>query len=76
MVTVFKNFTVCLIAYGDHRYFGAAHSTLVVQSLALMVLGSLLAAATDLSFDLSGYLWMIAHVITQAAYVLYIRKVK
>jgi GDP-mannose transporter len=49
---------------------------MVVQSLGLMVFGSFLAAITDLSFDLVGYLWMAAHVLTQAAYVLYIRKVK
>ena len=41
-----------------------------------MIIGSLLAAATDLQFSLLGYLWMTGHVLTQAAYVLYVRKVK
>jgi GDP-mannose transporter len=64
MVTVFKNFTVCFIAYGDQIFFKANHSKMVVFSLALMIFGSLLSAATDLSFNLYGYLWMAGHVFS------------
>jgi GDP-mannose transporter len=76
MVTVFKNITLILIALGDSYFFNAKNGPLVQVALGLMFLGSLLAGITDLEFNPVGYFWMAMHILSQAAYVLYVRKVK
>ena len=76
MVTVFKNLAVCLTAIGDKYLFGAKHSEAVILSIGLMIFGSFAAAITDLNFLPGAYSWMFFHVLSSAAYVLYIRKMK
>eukprot|EP00043_Microstomoeca_roanoka_P024753 m.6656 g.6656 ORF g.6656 m.6656 type:complete len:314 (-) comp4887_c0_seq1:118-1059(-) len=76
VVTVFKNMTNLLIAYGDWHFFGQTVSTGVIFSFLMMVVGSILTGFTDLEFNLPGYIWMSLNCVSQAAYVLYTRHAK
>jgi GDP-mannose transporter len=76
MVNVFKNITLILIALGDSYFFKAKNGLLVQTAFSLMFSGSMFAAITDLEFNFVGYFWMVINVFSQAAYVLYVRKVK
>jgi GDP-mannose transporter len=42
-------------------------------SLVLVVVGAVMAGATDLDFNLEGYGWMVANCVCTAGYVLYLR---
>lgn len=48
MVTVFKYLGVVFIALGDKFFFNANHPRSIVLSIALLIISSLCAAATDL----------------------------
>lgn len=62
------------VSLGPRRWwFGEKVNVYVGLSLAMVVLGALLAGATDLSFDLEGYAWMAVNCASTAAYVLYMR---
>lgn len=74
MVTIFKNLTNVLIVAGDWYYFGQPVSAGVVGSLAIMMLGALLAGYYDLAFSATGYAWMLLNCAATAGYVLYTRK--
>eukprot|EP00123_Amoebidium_parasiticum_P020880 comp58129_c0_seq1/m.47818 comp58129_c0_seq1/g.47818 ORF comp58129_c0_seq1/g.47818 comp58129_c0_seq1/m.47818 type:complete len:328 (-) comp58129_c0_seq1:283-1266(-) len=76
IVTVFKNLTNIVVAYGDKYFYGQEVTQGVLVSLMLMVLGSLMSGWTDLQFDLIGYLWMFANCFSTGANALYIRKAK
>ena len=45
------------------------------MSIVVMVLGAVLAAHEDLSFNATGYLWMGLNCCSTAGYVLYMRSV-
>lgn len=47
----------------------------VWSTLALMAVSALCASATDLAFDLSGYLWQLVNCLFTAGYSLYLRGV-
>ena len=47
----------------------------VWAALALMMLSALCAGFTDLSFDLTGYLWQLVNCALAAAYSLHLRGV-
>ena len=76
IVTVFKNMTNLLIAYGDWHFFGQTVTRGVIFSFALMTAGSLLTGFFDLEFNLAGYVWMSFNCLSQASYVLYARHAK
>eukprot|EP00128_Syssomonas_multiformis_P007338 Colp12_sorted_trinity150504_noHs@3736 len=76
VVTVFKNCTNLLVAYGDKYFYGQQVSFGVLCSLLLMVVGSIVSGYTDLSFNLVGYIWMTLNCVATAAYALYLRRAK
>lgn len=65
VLTVFKNTTNLLIAWGDWYFFGQYISLGVIGSFALMVVGSVLSGLTDMQYNATGYLWMAANVLSQ-----------
>lgn len=73
MVTIFKNITTTLITFGDFALFGQQLSKGILQSIFLMIFGSLVAGFNDLSFNYEGYKWMTINCIVSASYVLYMR---
>ncbi|KNC77759.1 hypothetical protein SARC_09787 [Sphaeroforma arctica JP610] len=76
LVTVFKNLTNVMIAYGDQYLYDSKVSTGVAMALGLMLAGSVFAAGTDLSFNLTGYIWMALNCISTGGYTLYIKTAK
>lgn len=45
------------------------------STLALMAVSALCASATDLAFDLTGYVWQLVNCLFTAGYSLYLRGV-
>ena len=76
LFTVFKNMTNLLIAYGDYHFFGNKVTRGVAACFGLMLVGSVLSAATDLEYSAAGYAWVALNCCLQAGYVLYMRKAK
>eukprot|EP00054_Salpingoeca_dolichothecata_P011119 m.61866 g.61866 ORF g.61866 m.61866 type:complete len:328 (-) comp19310_c0_seq2:125-1108(-) len=76
VITVFKNLTNLLIAYGDWYFFGQKVSRAILGSFLMMVIGSILSGYTDLQFHMEGYFWMAGNCVSQACYVLYMRQAK
>ncbi|KZV85710.1 UDP-galactose transporter [Exidia glandulosa HHB12029] len=83
--TIFKNLTIILIAYGEMFMTGATVTGLTLVSFLLMVISSIIAAATDSKAATSspwgeaapafnvGYFWMFLNCIVTAAYALLMR---
>ena len=75
MATVLKNLTNLFTISGDYFLYGKRYSVGVWASLGLMAVSALCGAATDLTFDLSGYLWQLVNCMFTAGYSLYLRGV-
>ena len=74
IITVFKNLTNLLIAFGDWYFFGQKISIGVLGSFLIMLIGSVLSGLTDMEFSLVGYVWMAGNCASQACYVLYMKR--
>lgn len=80
--TIFKNVTIILIAYGEVLWFGGKVTPMALLSFSLIVLSSVVAAWADISNASAdaasslniGYLWMFANCISNAGFVLFLRK--
>lgn len=75
MVTLMKNCTNLLIILGDLIFFGKRYSLGVWASLALMILSAFVGGYTDITFELTGYSWLIANCVVTAAYSLFLKQV-
>jgi GDP-mannose transporter len=64
-MTVFKNMTNLLIAYGDWYFFDERVTRTVIASFALMMAGSVLTGYYDLEFNALGYSWMSLNCCAQ-----------
>ncbi|KAJ3192857.1 GDP-mannose transporter into the lumen of the Golgi [Irineochytrium annulatum] len=83
LLTVFKNLTIILIAFGERTWFGgSAVEPLTLLSFVLMVLSSVIAGWSDLSQGkvvkgassaFEAYVWMVANCLTSAFFVLFMR---
>jgi len=73
MVTVFKNLTNIFIVAGDWYYHGEKVTCLIIISFGVMLVGAIMAAWTDIEFNILGYFWMAANCLSTAGYVLYMR---
>jgi len=73
MVTIFKNITTCLVAFGDFFFFSQRVTFGISLSVLLMFVSSLIAGFLDLYFTAVGYAWMSFNCTISAAYVLYMR---
>jgi len=73
MVTVCKNLTNVVTIGGSALIFGEKIGMLVFASVAIMVLGAVLAGANDLEFSVLGYVFMGLNCLFTSAYILYMR---
>lgn len=81
--TIFKNVTIILIAYGEVLWFGGKVTPMIMGSFGLIVLSSVVAAWSDITspgadsnstiFN-AGYFWMFTNCMSNAAFVLFMRK--
>lgn len=82
--TIFKNVTIILIAYGEVIWFQGTITPLILFSFGLIILSSVVAAWSDISSAavvssvnaewLLGYSWMLSNCLSNAAFVLFLRK--
>jgi GDP-mannose transporter len=72
IVTIFKNVTNLLTAFGDYACFGYKPGGVVMAAFAVMLLGAV-AAARDVQVTFLGIFWMMANCVSTSAYVLYMK---
>ena len=75
MATVLKNLTNLITISGDYAFYGRTYGCGVWSTMGLMVISAICGAATDLAFDLYGYVWQLINCFFTAAYSLYLRGV-
>lgn len=73
MVTIFKNLTNVVIMTGEWRLYGQPITLGAAGSCGVMILGAILAAANDITFNAAGYFWMLSNCLCTAGYVLYMK---
>jgi len=73
MYSVLRRATTPLVALGEFLALKKKPSRPRAVALAAMLIGALLASATDLTFSLPGYLWAGCCVVCTAAYLVLIR---
>jgi len=73
MVTIFKNITNIMVAFGDFFFFNALVETLVIASFAVTLGGAIAAAWNDITSTWTGLFWMAANCCSTAGYVLYMK---
>jgi len=73
MVTVFKNITNILVAFGDRVCFGTHIEALICLAFAIMLLGAVAAAWSDIYISTTGLFWMCANCFSTAGYILYMK---
>ena len=73
MVTITKNLANIITVLGEFVIFGEPLSYLTLVSVAIMVVGAVLAGANDLEYNAYGYLWMAINCLFTSGYVLYMR---
>ena len=73
MFSVFRRATTLLVMVGEWAVLDKTPTPSNVLSVALMMLGGLVAGATDLMFTLPGYLMVGVLVLSTAAYLLLIK---
>lgn len=74
MFTALRRFSIALTMLGEYYVLHKKPSTEVVFSVLSMVLGALVAAASDLSFDLVGYCLVLANDVFTALSGVYLKK--
>ena len=75
MATVLKNLTILITISGDYVFYGRTYGCGVWSSMGLVVLSAICGAATDMAFDVYGYVWQLINCFFTAAYSLYLRGV-
>jgi len=75
MATVLKNLTNLFTIGGDFLLYRKTYGAAVWCTLALMGVSAVCASATDLAFDLKGYMWQLVNCVFTAGYSLYLRGV-
>jgi len=74
MVTILKNFQTIGVTVGDKLFFGQDVTGWTAISILLMFVGSVVAGANDLQFNLLGYVYMGINCAFGASYALYMRE--
>ncbi|WCJ29246.1 GDP-mannose transporter GONST2 [Euphorbia peplus] len=75
MMTILKNVTNILTAFGELYIFRKRQNQKVWAAMFLMIISAIISGITDLSFDASGYTWQIMNCVLTASYSLTLRRV-
>jgi GDP-mannose transporter len=81
VVTIYKNISIILIAFGEAKIFGGRVTLFMLISFFCMILSSVVAAGDDiLAYKKSntsnlgiGYIWMLLNVVASSSFVLFMR---
>jgi len=77
MISVFRNFAPIAITLVEWLWMKERKpSAGVLFSMALLILGAIIAAVNDLAFTVEGYLWMLTNVVANVAHLIVLRKLK
>lgn len=74
MFTVLRRFTLIFVSVGQVIILNVKERLPVQAALLLMILGAVVAALNDLSYDAYGYFFVLMNDVTTAANTLYIKK--
>lgn len=73
IVTIFKNTSILLVAFGDLFFFNKKISLLTYFSFLLIVLSSFLGTFGDSKFTMTGMIWLMINCLATAMYVLFLK---
>ncbi|ELQ74764.1 GDP-Mannose:GMP Antiporter (GMA) Family, partial [Trachipleistophora hominis] len=73
MFTLFKNYSVIVIAVFELVLFGRAISRLSIMCFVMMIISGMLVDYSETVVDRAGYVWICINVIASAVYVIVLR---
>ena len=73
IVTIFKNTSILLVAFGDLFFFNKKISLLTYFSFVLIILSSFLGTFGDPKFTIIGMIWLMINCFATAMYVLFLK---
>ncbi|DBA85028.1 TPA: hypothetical protein ACH3X2_005762 [Trebouxia sp. C0005] len=76
MFSVFRRSTTLIVVVGEFFMFHKLPSKSCLGSIVVMLIGAIIAGATDLTYSLPGYIWVSICAISTAMYLLLIRALK
>eukprot|EP00277_Geminigera_cryophila_P015214 CAMPEP_0179447976 /NCGR_PEP_ID=MMETSP0799-20121207/31769_1 /TAXON_ID=46947 /ORGANISM="Geminigera cryophila, Strain CCMP2564" /LENGTH=483 /DNA_ID=CAMNT_0021239251 /DNA_START=217 /DNA_END=1669 /DNA_ORIENTATION=- len=77
MISVFRNFAPITITLVEWLWMKERKpNNGVLFSMALLIVGAMIAAVNDLAFTVEGYLWMLTNVVSNVAHLIVLRKLK
>lgn len=76
MFIALRRFTLLLTVILEVVWFGKRHTRTTYFSVGIMILGAIIAALTDLTFNLRGYVAVFTNNLFTAAYLVMIKNVK
>lgn len=76
MFSVFRRSTTLIVVVGEFCMFRKLPSKTCLSSIVVMLVGAVIAGATDLTYSLPGYIWVTICAISTAMYLLLIRALK
>jgi len=74
MYGVLKRLATLFVMIGESVFLEKKATFKLQQSIALIVIGAVIAGTGDLSFEISGYVFALLSTLVQAAYLLYVAK--
>ncbi|XP_076371308.1 solute carrier family 35 member D2-like protein [Tachypleus tridentatus] len=74
MFTVLRRFTILMTMVGEYIVLKVRQPCIIVVTVFVMVGGTVVAASTDLAFDLSGYVLVLSNNFCTAANNVYLKK--
>ena len=75
-VIVFRTLSVVFVAAGDVYFLGQSFSSSKLCGMALICVGGLIYASTDLNFHMTGYLWAAGYLFATVFNTVYIKQVR
>jgi solute carrier family 35 len=73
MFIVLRRFTMVITIIIERAYFSTSHDWQVLSSVGVMVGGALIAAATDLAFNLRGYISILSNDLLTSIYLIMVK---
>eukprot|EP00891_Asterochloris_glomerata_P006620 jgi/Astpho2/6620/fgenesh1_pg.00101_%23_26_t len=76
MFSVFRRSTTLIVVAGEYLLFKKRPTMGAMLAICIMLTGAVIAGATDLTYNLPGYIWVSICAVSTAVYLLLIRLLK